>query len=434
MKRLVLAVALAISTPAFAQTPELPSPALGAITLQTPLAVSSGGLGNSTGDASALTALIGGVATPLSKVPASAIPAVSNFDPLNLPYARAAMARVRAKTGRMKIAALGDSLTAGQGSGSGTYQTINEKATSYPTALVNLLNGYGIPASLDSQWSDSNVSAASGGATVTPWANFAVGAGWVISSSNVSIGGGLWNNTSTTGTALALTTSAAVDTCDVYYLNYGGGQFSVDIDGGGTIYPTLTGPTTLAKATLTASLATHTVNVKRTSSTGQVFIAGADCYAAANHQVSVWNWGSSGSQAGVWWSYAANPFSPLNAIGFYAPDLTIINLGTNDENAGVTYATFTANMQAIITAAKASGDVILVFHSDNANSGAMQGVTLAALQALAASNNLPLINMTSRLGPWATIVSVGEAFYAPHLLAPGYADQASLIADLLRRL
>jgi lysophospholipase L1-like esterase len=75
--------------------------------------------------------------------------------------------------------------------------------------------------------------------------------------------------------------------------------------------------------------------------------------------------------------------------------LTIINLGINDWENAVSTTTFNTNMQAIITAAKLAGDVLLA--TPNTTNGtasiATQATYVAKIQTLATSNSVKLVDL-----------------------------------------
>jgi lysophospholipase L1-like esterase len=156
-----------------------------------------------------------------------------------------------------------------------------------------------------------------------------------------------------------------------------------------------------------------------------------DCYNVTTPVVSVMNGGWSGSTA-LQWSDASHGYSITNAILALAPDLCIYEIGTNEENGSSTVAQEAAYYQAVVTACKASGDIILMMHHDNNLTSSYQATTLAAMQSVAASNNVPLINMYARMGPYSQLNALGEIYSSTvHLSATGYADKASFIANLL---
>jgi len=365
--------------------------------------------------------------------PANAIPGVYNFDPILLPRARAAFARVRSGTGRAVVATLGDSTWAGIGAGATSDHNL-QGARQHTVAWItsNILNGRGIPSTPDAVFSTGAVST-----TAASWQMYnpavVVGSGWVISSQTTA-GGYLWQNGTTTGTALSVTTTQPANTCDVYYANTNVAQFTLDLDGGAAVTVNVTSSgASLLKATVTGTDAIHTLNIKRTGASGNVFIGAIDCYSTATYRAAIWNMGIGGSQTSTWINATAS-WSPLNALGTYAPDLTIINLGINDEGYSVAPAVYAANLQTIINTAKISGDVILIMHHSCSGHETQEPATYAALRQLAANNNVPLVDFRARLGSYTAASGNGQMFDGLHATGLGYADEGAMVADLLARL
>ena len=113
-------------------------------------------------------------------------------------------------------------------------------------------------------------------------------------------------------------------------------------------------------------------------------------------------------------STGSNGWLPPASIATAAPHLTDIMLGTNDYPAPTKtpIATFTANIQALITAAKASGDVRLLTPMPSSTSFAHlsdQADVMNALIGLASTNSIPLINLTTRFVDYTTLAANGFA-------------------------
>ena len=352
------------------------------------------------------------------------IPGVTNFDPALLPYARVAFAKVRQNQGRAKVMFIGDSTMVGAFAGTGgTSGYTAAKPKAIPAVVASILNGQGLPSNASALIGTNTAGVAGYDPTLT------AGSGWAMGGVGSVVGGSTWSNSTTTASNLSLYPPVNVSQCDVYYVD-NTAHFTVDFDG--TNPTTVVGgnTNTIKKATITATDGTHVANIARIS--GTVLILGIDCYSTTNYTISVWNAAWSGSTSANW-VVATQPYSVLTGIAVYAPDLTIIDLGINDEAGAIPYGTFYANMQQIITAAKTLGDVILVFHHDCSGHATSQQVTLKALQALSVANNVPLVNFMQRLGVYAQANALGEMANTEHLTAIGYADEAAMIADVLRR-
>ena len=132
-------------------------------------------------------------------------------------------------------------------------------------------------------------------------------------------------------------------------------------------------------------------------------------------------------------------YNPINYLEQFAPKLTIYDIGINDWDTSVSVATYKTNVQAIITAAKTVGDIILVTPIPSNPSfasipNATQQLYVAALYQLAATNNVPLIDNFSRWQSYAVSNSVGFYYDSLHGNALGYNDFANPISTLFSNL
>jgi lysophospholipase L1-like esterase len=142
------------------------------------------------------------------------------------------------------------------------------------------------------------------------------------------------------------------------------------------------------------------------------------------HPIHIANVRISGSATGAW----SASVTSLTAIKGRAPDLTIIMLGINDAQTGISASTYASNIQAIITAAKVSGDVIImsmVPSDPSLTSTVSLGKQYASLlPGLAAANGILCLDVFSRFG--ATFVSPLMQ-NTLHPKPAGYADMARFV-------
>jgi hypothetical protein len=80
----------------------------------------------------------------------------------------------------------------------------------------------------------------------------------------------------------------------------------------------------------------------------------------ARHSSFIINAGWAGSTVVNWNASQPGPADPIPTIETIAPTLCIIMIDGNDAGAGTSIPTFTADKQNLITACKASGDVLLI--------------------------------------------------------------------------
>jgi lysophospholipase L1-like esterase len=347
----------------------------------------------------------------------------------NLKTWRKALARVRAGAGQAKILCVGDSTTFGMGAGTGAQGTIGARTKSWPVKLAEILNAAGIPAHAGSICGNGALTDAD---FVAYDPRLTLGAGWA-QSTVTSLATRTWLNT-TSVNPLNFTPARAFDTIEVYYLqNAGYGTFTVGVDGGAAAATiNAAGAQALMKATVTVPKGTHTINIARNGTGAGVHIAHINTFDSTAPAVSVINAGWSGAATSSWDS-VTSPWSPGNAIGVIAPDLTILNLGINNWRAAppVDVPTFKTQLANTLLRAKATGDVILLGPPPSEIGAALpenQAAYLLAIYEIALANNVPVIDITQRFGSHEDANALGFYFDQLHPNGLGYADIAHLIS------
>lgn len=351
---------------------------------------------------------------------ASVAPNQRNAIPRLLPKYRLAMARLLSGTGRVKVACIGDSTTAGFHAGVGG-DNVGATLRAWPYKTSALLTAHYAPATSDSKWGSQSESMWTEGAD--PRAS--AGAGWTLG--DLSLGNQMPTNSTTTN-PYSFTPENDVNTIDVYYLaSSGGGTFTVDT--GGAALATIDASVASAgvtKATVAVTRGHPTVNIKRVS--GAVQIVGLDAYDNAAPAVSVWNMGWGGSMTSHWAS-ADLPRQPINALQAVAPDLTIINLGINDANNSVSATTFRANYEAIIAAARVSGDVVMFVPAPSGQFLENNAALYAVMRQMAVDLAIPLIDFPERFGTHDEAADFFIDSTHPNYL--GHADMAWAVFKML---
>jgi lysophospholipase L1-like esterase len=347
----------------------------------------------------------------------------------SMPLWGAAKAAAAAGTRNAKLLCIGDSLTTGYGASGVPYA--GAEPLSYPAVLAGLLSSY--------HGSRENLF---GSHTATTFADLlaydirlTATTGWGLFGVGSSIGGAVLTNASNTTGALNFTPSIPVDTFDIYSpAAIGCDNLTIAVDGGSVIATVnLNVSTTLIKTTVSAgALGSHTVNLKRTVNGGNgVFVSGIVGYNSAVKEISVYNGGWSGSTAANWNDATFPGWSPKPAIPIVAPDLAVIFLGANEILGGVAPATFSTNLQAIITAAKLSGDVLLVTPppvDTGLASAAAQQAIVDVVYALALTNKCNVIDLYARWGSsYTNSLAFGRYGDGIHASGAGYSDIANAI-------
>ncbi|MBB3693007.1 SGNH/GDSL hydrolase family protein [Sphingomonas sp. BK580] len=257
--------------------------------------------------------------------------------------------------------------------------------------------------------------------------------GWA--GGNVSLGGAAFYTAGTNpGT---FTPSKPVDRVTVYFVQAPGqATFSVT-KGSETFAQTSNGTAALGKVDVVFTTKdASAITIARTGG-GNFNLVGIVAWDSAVSAVEIANFGVSGVKSSFQADISA-PHSPLNALGSYAPHLTVINLGTNDLNAAdVPLATFLANMGAIIDKAKVSGDAIILWPSiggagTNGGSDADRLTWKTALRALAVTKSVPLLDEEVLLGGRAA-AAADWMYDALHELPPATFLEATALTHLILR-
>ena len=344
----------------------------------------------------------------------------------------AARAKVISGKGSAKICFIGDSNTYGwyaNDSNVGNWQP-----NSVPAVVANLMKSYGIPAQNHS-WTSGT-----GGTNgdITHDARVTIGTEWA---NDTASGGALtYTISSTPGSTITFAPTGTVDTFKIWYRDTGAGVFSWSINGGSATNVTLANSGAFASATVTGTLGINTLTIALVS--GTVSIAGIESYDSTGAYVEVCNMGVGGSSSVVWNN--AGTWGSLTFLQALQPNLAVICLGIVDwMSANTSQANYLTNVQAVISAALASGDVILVvgmqtdtnYPTDTGTyswSAALMPQIVSAIYTLANTNNLAVIDIWSRWGPFSTASANGLTYTGPggghaqHPSQTGYSDIANI--------
>ncbi len=355
------------------------------------------------------------------------------------PY-RVALANTMSGLSDTKVAFVGDSTDCGQFA-SGPQYTGNRKL-SVPQAFAKRLAGIGVPVSTASQFGTQSTPTASLALYDPQWT---YGAGWVGSSAGSVAGGFLLQNaTDTTNanyTPVDVNGVALVfDRIEFTYLkNSTYANFTVAIDGGAAIYTsTQAGAGALDTQTFSVASGTHTINIAKTApdAAKSFYLAYIRVYSSTTKTVQVMNL-AGGSMDSAKMSNSAQYFGTVNSLTRVAPHLTIINCTINDALAATSIAAYKTNIQAIITAAKISGSVMLrtgntgypgyagfVLNSDD--------VYIQAMYELAVLNDCPFVSIKERLGQFAECLALGFMVDGLHPTQAGYFDIANPLFEFAK--
>lgn len=348
------------------------------------------------------------------------IPGFHNFTGSNLSKWNAAKAARAAGTRNVKIIDWSDSTGAGYGA---TPTNANAVLSSRTAVLASLLGN----ASISSFFSDHNVANATSGAVSLNTFDSRINLGSWVEDPNTAFGGPTL--IASASTPLTFAPLNSVDSFDIYYTTDPGfGSMSYQIDSGtvNTVNQNIT--LSVTKVTATATLGTHTLKLAQVS--GAVGLVGVVAYNSAAKEFSLINPGYCGATS-TNLTDTTGSFPWLNAamVTTLGPDLSFIEGGqVNDWVQSVSRSTSLANLQTMITTAKASGDVILTTANPSQASGT--GISYATQQgyvddmiALAIKNAIPCIDIWRLFGStWETSNANGLNFDTAHPNGAGYAQ------------
>lgn len=334
---------------------------------------------------------------------------------------RKAMGMVLNGASDARVVFVGDSTTQGYGS-NGTNQPPMFVGSS-AALLAKLINARGINAHANTWFG--------GGAATTSLVNdgrLALTGTWAMFNTNSSVIRVPYS--SVLNSSITFAPAGQCDTFRIHYLSSGNGTFSWAIGAG---EPTnKAAGNTQAFATETTSggtLGANSLVVKNASTGVNVFIAGIEGYDSSKKWIEVINLGIGGGNS-VNWNKNTGAFDALPFLRALAPNLTIIELGVNDLISATSRAAFESNMQAIITAAKVSGDVILMTPNP-IQAGLWSTLTpsqiVSTLYGLADDNDIALVDLFSRWTSWEISNPIGLYFDDRHPGQAGYADRALLL-------
>jgi lysophospholipase L1-like esterase len=368
------------------------------------------------------------VQVPLSLLEPALSSAYTNFSPNSLPRFRLALAQVRTGAGNAQIALTGDSTSAGLGAPGGNGYT-GAHALAYPAWLQQLLNAYAVPAQADSFWGDNGFATVAGATVPVVDPRIVLGAGWGPTGVPSVGGSSFFNNTTTN--PIAFTPVNAFDTIVVTYVqNTALGTLAVDIGGAALSTFSTAGVGAFVRKTIStgAAPATGTVNVRISGTPASTFVIGVETLNSTKPTVSVWNNGDCGATA-LSLSSTSSPWSWQPGLVSMAPSLVICGIGINDSRE-ITVAAYIAAYQQFITAVTAVSDMIMLIEVPSETTiipEATQEQFVTAQYALAAANNLPVIDLRKRFVSWAAANALGYMWDPLHCLAVGYSDVASAV-------
>lgn len=317
-----------------------------------------------------------------------------------LPRLRKKIAQITAgQTARLKILAIGDSNTEGDGA--------VKETTSWPANLARAIIGAGIKDGgtglvymrRDGRWNRGN---------------------WMAISANskhgyVSVDAGQ-----------AVFVSDKAGTFIDYYYDGTTGPHVITVDEK-TDYTAVATANVIEKMTISGLADTiHSVAISPGVAGKRVY--GVDVYRATG--VSVSNAGISGTSTQQWRVTEPGEDNAIKVSFAWAPDLVYVNLGTNDFGVNVDVVTFENNLRAIYAKFAGVSDFVFGTPIPRADSGLKAYADI--IKKLSKEFKVPLIDLYYRWGDYTTAKNLGYYSDDLHGNAWSFMDIARAIADHLK--
>jgi lysophospholipase L1-like esterase len=364
----------------------------------------------------------------LGGAPLPVVPNYYNFTGSNLSQWLSAQAAKNAGTRNSVVLPYGDSTVAGIGAGTGANGVVNGKVGSWPSILAGLMSG----ANARNVFGDNYVSSIAG-ETLYIFDPTVTGS-WIANTNGKTLG--YYMNTAVINTSTLVW--APTFQCDTLVIGWGthsGTGTMVVKDEASNVLATLNenvGPDSMRETvvTLPTGLGLHTFAVSL-SNGANVNIGYLRAYNSAVKETSVLLAGCAGLNSTQLVSTTL-AYSPINAMKFIAPDLTLIEGGlVNDWLQSIPLATSLSNLQAQITAAKLSGSAIMVSPppSQPGIAYAAQAQYVAQQKSLAYSNNIPFIDVFN--GVFGGTYQATLMFDTKHCNIAGYTAIANFVLPAL---
>ena len=356
---------------------------------------------------------------------------LANATDANTRYTKRMKGRVASGAARGRILCIGDSTTAGAGSGTSTTGCAGAFAKSWPSQLATSLTAKGIRASNKSFAGDQ---------AITPQVTYpqydhrcapAPGVGWTFNTLN-SLGGNAAYFQGGGAGVFSLTETCTNFTV-FYARGFSSGTCTVSVDGGaslGTI-SAIGGNDVTSTSFVAGPLGSHVIQINA-SNNGNFVVVAIVCWDATNTGIDIVQAGAFGVSSSFF-AAAANPWNALNAIGYIAPDLTVIQLGINDITGSVSASAYARNLTTIAAVAKVSGDVLILdMLPTSAQSLPTQQPYINSAIAVANASGCMFASINDRLSnSWITSNPLGHYYDAQHLTSQGYGMEADWLSGLI---
>ena len=383
-------------------------------------------------DGSAIS--VGSAATVVSKN--TALSGAGSVSSSAYSRTRAAIARVKAGTGHMKIGLVGDSTQmGGYALGFANGKAPNCRAVSHTPFFAAAMNSVAAPAIHSSFIGDSNVVIGCSSTLPLYDPRVTLAAGWA-SAPTTKCAGGYYLQNSTNTAAVTFLPNEPVDTFDVYYaVNPGLASFTLGRSGDTTSAAiSSAGTAGMGKSTFVGALGSSSaLYVQRNGTGGTMYLMGVDAYNSTRSAIRCINIGWWGGKVADW-ALNVQAFDPLPATLALGCDLYVVNSPINEWASATGAATFQAQLDAYVAALLVVGDVLLVTGYPSQNSSftlAVQKPYIDAIYAVALKYNLAVNDMWQKLGSWEQNNAFGYYADSLHPVSKLYQLTAEANASLI---
>lgn len=362
-----------------------------------------------------------------------------------LPKWRAAIEAAKEGVRPAKLLFFGDSVTAGEGSGTGTLNMVGARANGLALACTAALNSQLGNANADTFFGDQN-STLTGIASVNAYdPRITLGSGWASDTAATTFGGRFLVGTGATAGDLVFSPSGQFDRVTVYWPTLSNLSSALRVKIDGAVVDTLNQaiPASLSSKTYNTTLGTHTVGFNNVGP-GNGYVLGVVAWNSANPGVTAIVGGWCGAKAAdldnknsLSQDNNGNPYpwAPTNALKSIAPDLTVVNITVNDNTAQTALASYFGDLDSIVQAALTVGDVLLVGGWPNNTAGTTNGTLdsyLAAIRNSGANRGCGVIDLRNYFGQaWSVANGLGYTYDNDHPNAAGHSLIGRIIADAI---
>lgn len=316
---------------------------------------------------------------------------------------------------------VGDSKTMGYNANGSGYT--GNAANRITTGLARQLNAAGVPANDNAIFSHQGPSTVAIQAAydprITSYTNWSFG-------SDMSISGNVWQQVSPSTDKLSFYFSDVVDRFTVWYIQRTSGQGYVEaFDASTSLGTQSTNGAAAALVSKTFVLSSReagkTLSVARASSpTATIRIQGVMAWDSQRPAIDIINVGRFGTKVTKEWVSPSAAWSSTNAIKAMNPDLVVINLTSNDlTSQTITITSMTTSLQEVLNAGASVGASQILVNPTKGQqptygTAISQSQITQAIQSLAVSNDIPMIDESGYFGDWNTAKAKGYFSDAIH--------------------